>query len=47
MRRKWMNHWFRVQLYVNDIEKSLLFYGEVIGLKLYKRSMYAARFNYD
>ena len=36
-----------VQLYVNDIEKSLLFYEEVIGLKLYKRNMHAARFNFD
>ncbi|HHK5534835.1 TPA: VOC family protein [Bacillus mobilis] len=42
-----MNHLFRVQLYVNDIEKSLLFYEEVIGLKLYKRSMHGARFNHD
>ncbi|MED2794628.1 VOC family protein [Bacillus wiedmannii] len=42
-----MNHLFRVKLYVNDIEKSLLFYEEVIGLQLYKRSMHAARFNHD
>ncbi|EMY5504606.1 VOC family protein [Bacillus sp. FSL L8-0642] len=42
-----MNHLFRVQLYVNDIEKSLLFYEEVIGLKLYKKGMHAARFNHD
>lgn len=42
-----MNHLFRVKLYVNDIEKSLLFYEEVIGLKLYKRSMHAAHFNHD
>nr|WP_240514547.1 VOC family protein [Bacillus wiedmannii] len=34
-----MNHLFRVKLYVNDIEKSLLFYEEVIGLQLYKRSI--------
>ncbi len=33
-----------LQLYVNDVEKSLLFYEEVIGLKLYKRNMHAARF---
>ncbi|MGE6847613.1 VOC family protein [Bacillus cereus group sp. MYBK29-1] len=42
-----MDHLFRVQLYVNDIEKSLLFYEEIIGLKLYKRNMHAARFNHD
>ncbi|PDZ52071.1 lactoylglutathione lyase [Bacillus sp. AFS094611] len=42
-----MNHLFRAQLYVNDIEKSLLFYEEVIGLQLYKRSMHGARFNHD
>ncbi|MED0952306.1 VOC family protein [Bacillus mobilis] len=42
-----MNHLFRVQLYVNDIEKSLLFYEEVIGLQLYKKDMHAARFNHD
>nr|WP_270608120.1 VOC family protein [Bacillus mobilis] len=42
-----MNHLFRVQLYVNDIEKSLLFYEEVISLQLYKRSMHGARFNHD
>ena len=47
MRRKLVDHLFRVQLYVNDIEKSLLFYEEVIGLKLYKRNMPAARFNFD
>ena len=38
---------FRVKLYVNDIEKSLLFYEEVIGLKLYKRNMHAVRLNHD
>ncbi|MEI4713566.1 VOC family protein [Bacillus cereus] len=42
-----MDYLFRVQLCVNDIEKSLLFYEEVIGLKLYKRSMHGARFNHD
>lgn len=42
-----MKHLFRVQLYVNDIEKSLLFYEEVIGLMLYKRSVHGARFNHD
>ncbi|WP_240458523.1 VOC family protein [Bacillus tropicus] len=42
-----MDHLFRVKLYVNDIEKSLLFYEEVIGLKLYKRNMHAVRFNHD
>ncbi|EEK82973.1 Lactoylglutathione lyase [Bacillus cereus ATCC 4342] len=36
-----------MQLYVNDIEKSLLFYEEVIGLMLYKRSVHGARFNHD
>ncbi len=47
MRRKLVDHLFRVKLYVNDIEKSLLFYEEVIGLKLYKRNMHAVRFNHD
>ncbi|MHC2831629.1 VOC family protein [Bacillus sp. F9_6S_D1_P_5] len=42
-----MDHLFRVKLYVNDIEKTLLFYEEVIGLKLYKRNMHAVRFNHD
>ncbi|PGV58272.1 VOC family protein [Bacillus cereus] len=47
MRRKLVDHLFRVQLNVHDIEKSLLFYEEIFGLKLYKRSMNAARFNHD
>ncbi len=47
MRRKLVDHLFRVKLYVNDIEKTLLFYEEVIGLKLYKRNMHAVRFNHD
>ncbi|AUD21748.1 lactoylglutathione lyase [Bacillus sp. HBCD-sjtu] len=47
IRRKLVDHFFRVKLYVNDIEKSLLFYEEVIGLKLYKRNMHAVRFNHD
>ncbi|EJQ54718.1 lactoylglutathione lyase [Bacillus wiedmannii] len=42
-----MNYLFRVQLYVHDIEKSVLFYETIIGLKLYKRSEHAARFNHD
>lgn len=47
IRRKLVDHFFRVKLYVNDIEKSLLFYEEVIGLKLYKRNMHAVRLNHD
>lgn len=47
IRRKLVDHLFRVKLYVNDIEKSLLFYEEVIGFKLYKRNMHAVCFNHD
>ncbi|EJQ49524.1 Uncharacterized protein BWINRASL_03279 [Bacillus mycoides] len=42
-----MNHLFRVKLYVYDIEKSVLFYETIIGLKLYGRSERTARFNHD
>ncbi|MFA1822925.1 VOC family protein [Virgibacillus oceani] len=38
---------FRVELYVKDIEKSLKFYQEIIGLELYGRGKRGARFNYD
>lgn len=38
---------FRVELYVEDIEKSLNFYENIIGLELYGRSKRGARFNYD
>ncbi|GAB3808915.1 VOC family protein [Virgibacillus kimchii] len=38
---------FRVELYVKDIEKSLKFYQDIIGLELYGRGKRGARFNYD
>ena len=38
---------FRNELYVKDIEKSLNFYENIIGLDLYGRSKRGARFNYD
>lgn len=38
---------FRVELYVNDIEASLKFYQDIIGLVLYGRNERSARFNYD
>lgn len=38
---------FRVELYVDDIEKSLDFYENIIGLKLYGRNERCGRFNYD
>lgn len=47
MRRKLVDHLFRVKLYVHDIEKSLLFYETIIGLKLYKRTEHTGRFNHD
>ncbi|PLR80305.1 lactoylglutathione lyase [Bacillus canaveralius] len=42
-----MNILFRVELYVKDIEKSLDFYQNLIGLELYGRSERSGRFNYD
>ncbi|MEW9108758.1 MAG: VOC family protein [Cytobacillus gottheilii] len=38
---------FRVELYIRDIEKSISFYQNIIGLELYGRSERSARFNYD
>lgn len=38
---------FRVELYVKDIEKSLKFYQDIIGLKLHGRNKRCGRFNYD
>ncbi|PSL50730.1 putative glyoxalase superfamily protein PhnB [Salsuginibacillus halophilus] len=38
---------FRVELYVLDIEKSLSFYEEIIGLELQGRNERCGRFNYD
>lgn len=38
---------FRVELYVKDIEESLKFYQDVIGLELYGRNEKCGRFNYD
>ncbi|MEI3612119.1 VOC family protein [Pseudogracilibacillus sp. SO30301A] len=38
---------FRVELYVDDIEKSLDFYENIIGLELYGRNDRCGRFNYD
>lgn len=38
---------FRVELYVKDIEKSINFYQDIIGLELYGRNERSARFNYD
>lgn len=38
---------FRVGLYVSDLEESLKFYQEIIGLELYGRGERGARFNYD
>ncbi|SER23873.1 VOC family protein [Piscibacillus halophilus] len=38
---------FRVELYVKDIEESLNFYQDIIGLELYGRGKRGARFNYD
>lgn len=38
---------FRNELYVKDIEESLDFYENIIGLELYGRSKRGARFNYD
>lgn len=38
---------FRNELYVKDIEESLNFYENIIGLELYGRSKRGARFNYD
>ncbi|RTR35417.1 VOC family protein [Robertmurraya yapensis] len=38
---------FRVELYVKDIEASIRFYQNIIGLELYGRNERSARFNYD
>jgi len=38
---------FRVELYVKDIEKTITFYRDILGLELYGRNARAARFNYD
>jgi lactoylglutathione lyase len=38
---------FRVELYIRDIEESLKFYQDIIGLELYGRNERSARFNYD
>ncbi|ADU32381.1 VOC family protein [Evansella cellulosilytica] len=38
---------FRVELYVKDIEESIKFYQDIIGLELYGRNERSARFNYD
>ncbi|KGX89726.1 lactoylglutathione lyase [Pontibacillus halophilus JSM 076056 = DSM 19796] len=38
---------FRVVLYVKNIEESLKFYQDIIGLELYGRGKRGARFNYD
>lgn len=38
---------FRVELYVQEIEESIKFYQDVIGLELYGRNERSARFNYD
>ena len=38
---------FRVELYVSDLEESLNFYLDIIGLELYGRGERGARFNYD
>lgn len=36
-----------MELYVKDIEKSLKFYQEIIGLELFGRNERSGRFNYD
>ncbi|GGD14796.1 VOC family protein [Pontibacillus salipaludis] len=38
---------FRMEYYVKDIEASLDFYENLVGLELYGRNERAARFNYD
>lgn len=38
---------FRIELYVKDIEKSLNFYQDIIGLELCGRNERCGRFNYD
>ncbi|WP_232698471.1 VOC family protein [Brevibacillus daliensis] len=38
---------FRNELYVKDIEKSLQFYQQIIGLELFGRNEVCGRFNYD
>ena len=38
---------FRVELYVKDVETTLWFYKDIIGLELYGRNEKCLRFNYD
>ncbi|WP_026690486.1 VOC family protein [Alteribacter aurantiacus] len=38
---------FRVELYVKDIETSLSFYQEIVGLEMIGRNERCGRFNYD
>ncbi|MDV2581391.1 VOC family protein [Alkalibacillus haloalkaliphilus] len=38
---------FRVELYAQDIEKSLTFYQDIVGLELFGRNEQCLRFNYD
>jgi lactoylglutathione lyase len=38
---------FRVELYVKEIERSIKFYQDNIGLELFGRNERSARFNYD
>lgn len=38
---------FRIELYVRDIEESLNFYQDIIGLEMYGRNERCGRFNYD
>ncbi|WP_027964099.1 VOC family protein [Halalkalibacillus halophilus] len=38
---------FRVELYVKDIEQSLSFYENIIGLEMQGRNEKCGRFNYD
>jgi lactoylglutathione lyase len=38
---------FRVELYVDDIENSLGFYEQIVGLELFGRNERSGRFNYD
>jgi lactoylglutathione lyase len=37
---------FRIEIYVDDIEKSLTFYQTIVGLQLYGRNERCGRFNY-
>src|SRR5690625_4683348 len=38
---------FRIELYVKDLEESLRFYQDIIGLEMYGRNERCGRFNYD